>query len=568
MPSTASDIVKNKQRVEERQKGISMRLNKKDFKLFKALTFCIILILCSQPVYGADYIAGTSMVAEDQIKASKGVNLPGLEVTWLDLGDDYIRYYSTMPKQFAEGIFTLPVGSGTVNIDTSGKIISAGDYGEVGRFSDGMALVRKQLPMPDSKPGELCAPPGYQVGYIDRAGKEIIPLGMFDGLDAEFHEGFAVLGGYDQKKGFINKAGEIVIPQIYLNAGDFSEGLAPVQSSDTKLWGYIDAGGNLIIPMEYQSAESFHDGVACAMKNGMAGYIDKTGNTVIDFRFKTEDQESVDRSFYNGLAVAMDDSGKFGYIDKSGNFVIPAKYLAAEPFLGDIAFVTSENQSYTNGYGSGFLINTQGERITPLWYYSHFEGESMEDGLFRVLHPYGTDTNQSIVMLNSFGAEIIPASLNIQYISPFNEGSALIIASGKDGTAVGLVKKPVVTDALKSGKLIRVFIDEKRLDFTDTDPIIENSRALVPMRAIFERLGAEVSYDEKNQTVSGTKDGTTVTLTIGEEKGYINGKAVELEAPAELQNARTLVPVRFIAESFNAEVTWDNTARTVQIKIE
>lgn len=545
-----------------------MRLKIKDFKLFKALIFCTIMILCSQPVYGADYMAGTSMVAKDQVKASKGVKLPGLEVTWLDLGDDYIRYYSTMPNQFAEGIFTLPVGSGTVNIDTSGKIISAGGYGEVGRFSDGMALVRKQLPMADSKPGELVAPPGYQSGYIDQTGKEVIPLGMFDGLDAEFHEGFAVLGGYDQKKGFINKASEIAVPQIYLNAGDFSESLAPVQSSDTKLWGFIDNGGNLIIPMEYQSAESFHDGVACVRKNGLAGYIDKSGNTVIDFRFKTQEQESVDRSFYNGLAVAMDESGKYGYIDKSGNFTIPAKYLAAEPFLGDIAFVTSENQAYTNGYGSSFLINTQGERITPLWYYSHFEGESMEDGLFRVLHPYGTDSNQSIAMLNSFGAEIIPASLNIQYISPFNEGSALLIASGKDGTAVGLVKKPGNTDELKSGKLIRVFIDEKQMDFMDTDPIIENSRTLVPMRAIFERLGADVSWDEKNHTVSGTKDGTTVTLKIGERKGYINGKAVDLEAPAKLQNARTLVPVRFIAESFHAEVIWDDEARAVQIRTE
>ena len=542
-----------------------MRLNKKDFKLFKALIFCTIMILCSQPVYGADYIAGTSMVAKDQVKASKGVKLPGLEVTWLDLGDDYIRYYSTMPNQFAEGIFTLPVGSGTVNIDTSGKIISVGDYGEVGRFSDGMALVRKQLPMAASKPGELVAPPGYQSGYIDQTGKEIILLGMFDGLDAEFHEGFAVLGGYDQKKGFINKAGEVAVPQLFLNAGDFSESLAPVQSSDTKLWGFIDNGGNLIIPMEFQAAESFHDGVACVEKNGLAGYIDKTGKTVIDFRFKTEEQERVDRSFYNGLAVAIDDSGKYGYIDKSGNFSIPAKYLSAEPFLQAVAFVTSENQVYTNGYGSSYLINRLGERITPLWYYSHYEGESMEGGLIRVLYPYGSGPNQSIAMLNSFGAEIIPASLNIQYISPFNEGSALLIASGKDGTAVGLVKKPENTEELKSGKLIRVFVDGKQLDFTDTDPIIENSRTLVPMRAIFESLGAEVTWDEKNHIVSGTKEGTTVSLKIGEGKGYINGLAVNLEVPAKLQNARTLVPVRYIAESFNAEVTWDETARSVGI---
>jgi len=350
-----------------------------------------------------------------------------------------------------------------------------------------------------------------------------------------------------------------------MNAGDFSEGLAPVQSSDTKFWGYIDNIGTQIIPMEYDAAESFHDGVACVRKNGLAGYIDKTGSTMIDFHFKTEEQESVDRSFYNGFAVAIDDSGKYGYIDKSGNFSIPAKYLAAEPFLGEVAFVTSENQIYLNGYGSSYLINRLGERITPLWYYNHFEGESMEGGLIRVLHPYGPDPNESIAMLNSYGAEIIPASLNIQYISPFNEGSALLIASGKEGTAVGLVKRPENIEEKKNGRLIKVFIDGKQLDFTDTDPVIENSRTMVPMRAIFEILGAELSWDEKSHTVSGTKEGITVTLKIGEGKGYINGKAAPLDVPAQLVNARTLVPVRFIAESFNAEVMWDEATRTISI---
>jgi hypothetical protein len=549
-----------------------MSFRKKNFKFFTVLVFCAVLILCSwQPAFGADYSVGKSLVAKDQVKASKGLSIPGLEITWLELGaDDYINYYSTGPSQFAEGIFTLPISSRTVSFDTSGKIIASGYNSEVGRFSDGMALIRKQLPLKleNWKPGELVAPPGYQSGYIDNTGKEVIPLGKYNGLDAEFHEGFAVLGAYDEKKGFINKAGDIVIPQIYRNAGDFSEGLAPVQSSETKLWGYIDNGGNTVIPMEYEAAKPFHDGVACVTKKGLVGYIDKTGNPAIEFRFRTKEGESLDRNFYDGLAVAADDSGKYGYIDKTGNFVIPAKYLAAGPFLGDVAIVTSENQAYTNGYGSGFLINRQGERITPLWNYSYFEGETMEDGLIRALSPYGTDPEQSFAVLNSYGAEVIPASLKIKYISPFNEGSALLLAFGDKGTAVGLVKKPANATEIKSGKLIRVFIDGKQLDFTDTDPIIENSRTLVPMRAIFERLGAEVKWDETSKTVSGTKDGTTVTLKIGEGKGHINGKAVDLEAPAKLQNARTLVPVRFIAESFHAEVTWDNAARAVQIKAE
>ncbi len=533
-----------------------------------ASVLCIGLILCiPQTAYGEGYTAGQSMVAADQEEASKGLSFPGLDITWLDLGEDYIRYFSTMPNQFSEGIFTLPISSEMVTFDTSGKILSAGYYDEVDRFSDGMALVQKYLPRETEwRPGQLSAPPEYESGYIDLTGKEVIPLGKFHGLEADFHEGLAVLGGYtSENKGFINKAGEIAIPQIYLNAGDFSEGLAPVQSTETKLWGYIDSTGVLVVPMEYEKAEPFHDRVAYVIKNGLAGYIDNTGKTVIDFQFKTNEFDR-DRSFYNELAVALDDSGKYGYIGKSGEFVIPAQYLRAEPFTGDVAVVTCENPTYINGYGSSFLINRQGERLTPLWCYSSFSGEPMEDGLFRVLHPYGTDPNQSIAMLNRYGAEVIPASLHIENISPFNEGVALLIGSNKDGKlAVGLVKTPENIEEKKSGRLIKVLIDGKRLDFTDTDPVIENSKALVPMKAIFEALGAEVNWDAENYVATGTKDGIRVALKIGDNKGYINDETVELDAPARIQNARTLVPIRFVAESFHAEVSWNGETRTVSI---
>ncbi len=551
-----------------------MGSRKRNFRFRNVLALCTIVLLCSQPVYGADYQAGQSLVAKDQAKASRGFHFPGLEITWLDFGDDYIRHYSTMPGQFAEGIFTLPIGRGIapgkvdswdVTFDVTGTILTEGDYDEIHRFSDGMALVVKYLPR-ENESARHGPPPESQAGYIDQTGKEIIPLGKIDGLFAEFHEGLAAFGDYEQKRGYIDKAGKVVIPQIYLNAGDFSEGLAPVQSLDTKLWGYIDREGAMVIPMEYDGAEPFHDGVAFVAKNGLAGYIDKTGKTVIDFQFKADETAGEGRSFSGGLAVASDDTGRYGYIDKSGSFVIPAKYRQADPFQGDLAFVSSENPTYLNGYGSSYLINRKGERITPLWSYGFFSGETMEDGLFRVLYPYGTNSNQSFAVINSYGAEIIPASLGIKYISPFNEGAALILCSDKEGKmAVGLVKKPEDIDGKKGGRLIQVYLDGKQLDFADTDPVIENSSTLVPMRAVFESLGAEVSWDAKNQAVTGTKDGTRVSLKIGDSKGYVNGKAVELPVPAKIQNARTLVPLRFVAESLNAEVTWDDAARTVSI---
>lgn len=546
------------------------KMKKSTHSLLLMMALCMGILFCAaEPSYGSDFKVGQSLVASDQVKAGDGLVYPGLEITWLDLGEEYIRYYSSAPNQFAEGIFTLPISDGTLLINTDGTVIAAGSYGEISAFSEGMAAVRKQLPWkadPDWQPGQLVAPPGTQSGYIDRTGKEVIPLGMFSGLYSDFHEGLAVLGNDGESKGFIDREGQIVIPQVYEDAKDFSGNLAPVKSTETKLWGYIDKLGALVIPMEYETAESFHDGVAYVVKNGLAGYIDETGKEVITFQYQTKKSDPTDRSFYNGLALAMGSDGAYGYIDKNGSFVIQPKYLEAEPFKGEVAQVTSANQAYSNGYGSSYLINRQGERLTPLWSYGFHSGETMQDGLFRVLYPYGVSADQSFVMLNQYGAEVISTDSKIKLMTPFNEGYSLLLGVNKSGkTVVGLAKIPENVNEKKNGRLIKLVIDGKRLDFTDTDPIIENSRTLVPLKEIFEQLGAEVSWDAVAHTVSGKKEGTAIALKIGENKASINGKTTDIDTPAIIRNSRTMVPVRFIAESFNAEVVWEAATRTIVI---
>ena len=388
---------------------------------------------------------------------------------------------------------------------------------------------------------------------------------MHNNMGDKFHEGFTTIGGYEENKGYINKIGEIVIPQIHKDAGNFSGGLAAVHSVDTELWGYIDKDGELVIPMIYNAAAPFREEAAYVVKDGLAGYIDKDGNDIIDFTLKPETNKYVDNSFYGGLAIAQDSSGKYGYIDKNGDFVIPAKYKEANPFIGEAAFVVRENQNYLNGYGSSFLMNRDGERLTPLWQYGRYSGEYMREGLIRALSTYGPSLSESIVILNKDGAEVIPSSLNIKYLSSFNEGYAMLIAHNNDDTAVGLVKIPENIESYNDRKIIRVFIDDKLLDFEDTDPIIENSRTLVPMRAIFEALGAEVEWDDANKTALATKDDITVSLKIDDNIAHINNEPVELDVPARIKNSRTLVPIRFIAESLNANVTWDDTSRAVII---
>ncbi|MBE7047459.1 MAG: hypothetical protein E7396_08645 [Ruminococcaceae bacterium] len=111
---------------------------------------------------------------------------------------------------------------------------------------------------------------------------------------------------------------------------------------------------------------------------------------------------------------------------------------------------------------------------------------------------------------------------------------------------------------------ISVTINQKAQSF-DVMPIIENGRTLVPMRGIFEALGAEVVWDDATKTVTGTKDGTKVTLQIGNQTAKVDDKEVSLDVAAKIIEGRTMVPVRFISESLGCKVDWDDVSKTVII---
>lgn len=111
---------------------------------------------------------------------------------------------------------------------------------------------------------------------------------------------------------------------------------------------------------------------------------------------------------------------------------------------------------------------------------------------------------------------------------------------------------------------ISVRVGGELLDL-DVPPLISAGRTMVPMRAIFEALGAEVSWDGNARTVKARKDGTTIVLTIDKKLSQINGTNKNLDAAPVLKDGRTLVPVRFISEALGAEVQWDAENQLVEI---
>lgn len=100
-----------------------------------------------------------------------------------------------------------------------------------------------------------------------------------------------------------------------------------------------------------------------------------------------------------------------------------------------------------------------------------------------------------------------------------------------------------------------VYIDHQRL-YLDVAPVIDQGRTLVPMRKIFERLGAEIGWDEGTKTVTAVKGDLEIKLTAGKTTVLVNGKKVKLDVPAKVINGRTLVPMRFVGETLGAKVNY------------
>ncbi|WP_162142521.1 copper amine oxidase N-terminal domain-containing protein [Aneurinibacillus terranovensis] len=99
----------------------------------------------------------------------------------------------------------------------------------------------------------------------------------------------------------------------------------------------------------------------------------------------------------------------------------------------------------------------------------------------------------------------------------------------------------------------------------DQAPVITGGRTEVPMRSIFEALGAKIDWDAKTNTVVAVKGNKVVAFKVGSDIATVNGKKVKLEQKSRILNKRTMVPLRFVSESLGARVDWNGATRTIGI---
>jgi len=186
-------------------------------------------------------------------------------------------------------------------------------------------------------------------GYIDKTGKIIVPP-QYDAAGL-FSEGMAgVMKG--KKWGYVDAAGNLTIKPQFTEISPFSEGLAAVRIGDR--WGYVDRTGKMAIKAQFNCpAAPFTDGLAAVghidikKKISSVWYIDKTGKKAFDSSYPAI------RSFSEGLAAVGVIGGtvdektvRMGFIDTTGKIAIPAQWIPADisSFHEGLAIISVEGK--------------------------------------------------------------------------------------------------------------------------------------------------------------------------------------------------------------------------------
>ena len=156
----------------------------------------------------------------------------------------------------------------------------------------------------------------------------------------------------------------------------------------------------------------------------------------------------------------------------------------------------------------------------------------------------------------------------------YADGELLEMVTGADGAATvgeqsfgGTMRGQGGRRPSQSGREIEVEVDGTKVDYSAASkPVIKNDTTLVGFRAILEMLGAKVSWDGETQTVTASKDGIDITLTINSNKATVNGEEKTLLTAPEIIDGSTMIPVRFISEQMGMNVEWNQQARRVSVK--
>ena len=337
----------------------------------------------------------------------------------------------------------------------------------------------------------------------------------------EFKEDLSSVKSKDKKWGFIDRSGKIVITFEYEDAGNFSEGLAPVKKEGK--WGYISRTGEVKIPFEFDEASDFSEEYAVVSKNGEAGFIDKNGVSPTGFVFDSA------KPFRFGVAVVkngdenhlINKKWKTIYVSKSsispfpvGENVLSLRAFVLPPLVNNDKVILRESDA---------------DRVYP-----KFENSLL---VFEKNRKFGAvNTNGNIVAPANFDSVII---LNNGYLL-VREGSKKGLMN-KSGEYV-LEIKPEYYDirVLDSGKIIALEGDTLKIISADLkkEVVVSDINMILGVRdgkIIVQKAGKKVVLDENGaisveapvgkDPVKEEKDNPSKISVYGRTCGFVDGLA-------------------------------------------
>lgn len=239
----------------------------------------------------------------------------------------------------------------------------------------------------------------------------------------------------------------------------------------------------------------------------------------------------------------LENQAEIGYIEDVGDLTIAGDYIYTIPCSGDICPLPL--QKYNLDGSNAQLIAEDAVRIETINNQLFYAAVDMSNGYYDVkeqVRKYNSVANTHYNLTDYYNGYIKDIYTDHAIFTSINSGDFTI----------------------QYNDSIKVYLNGNLLSF-DQPPVIKDDRTLVPLRAIFEDMGATVDWDGNTQTVTSTKGSTTISITINSNVMFKNGVEIYLDVPAQLVGDYTMVPVRAVAEAFGSEVNWDGDARTVYI---
>ena len=112
---------------------------------------------------------------------------------------------------------------------------------------------------------------------------------------------------------------------------------------------------------------------------------------------------------------------------------------------------------------------------------------------------------------------------------------------------------------------VKICVDGEEITGMDVPPVILNDRTLVPARAVFEKIGCDIAWNDDTDEVYIMHNTDLIVLKINSDTGYKNNEPFTMDTPAKIINDRTFIPVRAVSEAIGCEVEWDGENRIVDV---